>query len=207
MASIATNIQIMKPLVFATSNPGKIREVNALLKGKLDVLSLSDVDCHEDIPETQPTIEGNAIQKAEYLYNNYGYNCFSEDSGLEIEALNGAPGVYSARYAGPAKNSEANIDLALKNLEGHTNRNARFKTVIALILDGQVHTFEGLAPGIITTGRMGTGGFGYDPIFKPQGFDRTFAEMTAAEKNAISHRGKAVHQLIAFLNQNFGLGL
>ncbi|MCB0644404.1 MAG: non-canonical purine NTP diphosphatase [Phaeodactylibacter sp.] len=197
----------MNQLVFGTGNPNKIREVNELLHGKLAVLSLDDINCQEDLPETQATIVGNALQKAQYLYEHYGYNCFSEDSGLEVDALGGEPGVYSARYAGLAKNSEANMDLVLEKLKGQSNRSAQFKSVIALIIDGKEYTFEGTVPGTIREARSGTGGFGYDPIFEPLGYSITFAEMDPAEKNRISHRGTAVRQLIDFLNQTFSLGL
>ncbi len=188
-------------IVFATGNAHKVAEVNQLLNGQFEVVSLKDIGCTEDVPETSPTIEGNALQKARYVFEKYGNDCFSEDTGLEIEALNGEPGVLSARYAGENKNADANMNLVLKKLERKTNRRARFKTVIALILGGKEYTFEGIAPGSIRQERSGEGGFGYDPIFEPEGYSITFAEMNAQEKNAISHRGKAVRQLISFLNQ------
>lgn len=191
----------MKKLVFATGNPNKVREVNQVLGDRFEVLSLKDIGCLEDIPETRPTIEGNALQKAEYVLENYGADCFSEDTGLEVDALGGEPGIYSARYAGPEKNGEANINKVLKKLEGQANRKARFRTVIALKLNGQTHTFEGIAEGTIREERSGDGGFGYDPIFQPDGFERTFAELSDGEKNAISHRGKAVRKLVAFLEK------
>ncbi len=186
-------------LVFATGNANKVKEVNQMLDGQFEVVSLKEIGCTEDVPETSPTIEGNALQKARYVHERYGVDCFSEDTGLEIEALNGEPGVRSARYAGEDRDSEANMALVLEKLAGESNRAARFKTVIALIVNGVEHTFEGIAEGCIRHERSGNGGFGYDPIFEPEGFDITFAEMGAAEKNAISHRGKAIRRLIRFL--------
>ncbi len=186
-------------IVFATGNPNKISEVNDLLAGQFEVLGLTDIGCPLDLPETSPTIPGNALQKARYVYENCGVDCFSEDTGLEIEALGGEPGVLSARYAGEGKNPEDNMDLVLRNMVGEANRKARFYTVIALILDGKEHLFEGIAEGTIRNERSGTAGFGYDPIFQPDGFGVTFAELSKAEKNAISHRGKAVRKLIDFL--------
>ena len=186
-------------LVFATGNPNKIREVDELLAGQFEVLGLADIGCPLDLPETSPTILGNALQKARYVYENYGVNCFSEDTGLEIAALGGEPGVLSARYAGEGKNSEDNMQLVLRNMAGEQNRKARFYTVIALILDGEEHLFEGIAEGTIRHEKSGTEGFGYDPIFQPEGFGATFAELSKTEKNAISHRGKAVRKLIDFL--------
>ena len=188
-------------IVFATSNPHKVKEVNQLLNGQFEVVSLKDIGCEEDIPETSPTIEGNALQKARYVFGKYGANCFSEDTGLEITALGGEPGVLSARYAGEDKDPTANMDLVLKKLADNTDRSARFKTVIALIVDGKEHIFEGICNGSIRREKSGTDGFGYDPIFQPDGFEVTFAEMTAAEKNAVSHRGKAVRKLVAFLKR------
>lgn len=187
------------PIVFATGNPNKIREVDELLSGKFEVQGLADIGCPLDLPETSPTIPGNALQKARFVYENFGVNCFSEDTGLEIEALGGEPGVLSARYAGEGKNAEDNMNLVLRNMAGKTNRKARFYTVIALILDGEEHLFEGIAEGTIRHEKSGTEGFGYDPIFQPDGFGVTFAELTKAEKNAISHRGKAVRKLIDYL--------
>lgn len=191
--------QLQRPLVFATGNPHKIQEVHDLLQGHFDLKGLHDIGCPLDLPETSPTIEGNALQKARYVYGNYGANCFSEDTGLEIEALGGEPGVLSARYAGESKDPAANMQLVLERMAGKTNRKARFYTVIALILDGQEHIFEGIAEGSIRLEPSGTGGFGYDPIFQPDGFEATFAELTKAEKNAISHRGMAVRKLVKFL--------
>lgn len=189
----------MKKLIFATGNPNKVKEVNQMLGDQYEILSLKDIGCHEDIPETRPTIEGNALQKAEYVLEHYEVDCFSEDTGLEVDAINGEPGVLSARYAGPSRDSQANMDLVLQKLEGKESRTARFRTVIALKLEGETHTFEGVAEGVIRMERSGDGGFGYDPIFEPIGYDRTFAELTSDEKNAISHRGKAVRKLVAFL--------
>lgn len=190
-------------LVFATNNNNKIKEIKALLPDNITLLSLSDINCQEDIPETQPTIKGNAVQKAKYVKDNYGYNCFADDTGLEVEALNGEPGVYSARYAGLQKNADDNMNKLLNNLEHKTNRSAQFKTVIALELDDTSLTFEGICKGEITTAKQGDKGFGYDPIFKPKNYNVTFAEMPLSEKNKIGHRGKAVQQLISFLNTEF----
>ncbi len=187
-------------LVFATNNPNKIKEVSALVPKHIKLLSLADILCIEDIPETQPTIEGNAKQKADYIKTNYGYDCFADDTGLEVEALDGEPGVYSARYAGPQRNAENNTNKLLQALEHKTNRNAQFKTVIALHLDGKLHSFTGICKGEIAKEKHGEGGFGYDPIFKAEGYDKTFAELSLEEKNEIGHRGKAVKSLIQFLN-------
>ena len=186
-------------IVFATGNPHKVKEVGIMLGNQFEVISLKDIGCHEDIPETSPTIEGNALQKARYVHEKYGYDCFSEDTGLEITSLNGEPGVYSARYAGEERSAKANMQLVLEKLQDKTDRSARFKTVIALIIEGKEYTFEGIANGHIRTEKSGNGGFGYDPIFEPAGYGVTFAEMSATEKNAISHRGKAVEQLVHFL--------
>ena len=186
-------------LVFATNNPNKLIEVKALLP-QHDILSLQDIGCFEDIPETEDTIKSNAILKAEYVLKNYGYNCFADDTGLEVKALNGEPGVYSARYAGPDCNAEDNMQKLLKALENKDNRQAQFKTVVALTTLTKTVTFEGICRGNILTQKQGNEGFGYDPIFKPEGFNQSFSEMTLDEKSAISHRGKAVRQLITFLN-------
>ena len=190
----------MKRLVMATANPNKIKEIQNKLGTAYQFLSLSDIGCSEDVPETQDTIEGNALQKAHYVFNKYGYNCFSEDTGLEIEALDAAPGVITARYAGEDKNPEANMNKALLELQGKDNRKARFKTVIALLLDGKEYLFEGIVKGEITTEKQGNEGFGYDPIFQPEGFDRTYAQMSMDEKNVMSHRALAVAKLKAFLD-------
>lgn len=187
-------------LVFATNNKNKIKEVQALIPSNITLLSLEDIGCHEDIPETQNTIEGNAKQKALYIKEHYGYDCFADDTGLEVEALNGAPGVYSARYAGEQKDANKNMDKLLNELNNNPNRKAQFKTVIALHLDETLHCFTGLCKGDITNLKSGDQGFGYDPIFKPEGYAETFAEMPLTLKNSIGHRGKAVSQLVAFLN-------
>lgn len=192
----------MQKLVFATANKNKVRELQQIMGDQYDFLSLEDIGCMEDIPETQPTIVGNALQKARYVYENYGMNCFSEDTGLQIDALDGAPGVYSARYAGPAKDANNNMDKVLHEMGATTDRKAHFKTVIALIIDGKEHTFEGVVEGNILTDRQGTGGFGYDPIFMPVESNKTFAEMNAEEKDAISHRGRATKKLKRFLLDN-----
>ena len=186
-------------LVFATNNLNKLKEVQALMPEHIQLLSLKDIGCTEDIPETQDTIEGNAIQKAEYLKAHYGYDCFADDTGLEVDALNGAPGVYSARYAGSQRNADDNTNKLLAELNNNTNRQAQFKTVIALQLNDKLHTFTGICKGDITTEKKGQGGFGYDPVFQPEGYSQTFAEITLEAKNKIGHRGKAVVQLIAFL--------
>ena len=189
----------MQKLIFATGNPNKVKEVRHLLGDEFEVGGLQDVNCTEELPETTPTILGNALQKARYVYEKYGVNCFSEDTGLEIDALNGEPGVHSARYAGEEKDPQANMELVLRKMEGVENRSARFRTVIALLLDGKAYTFEGVAEGVIEKEKSGTGGFGYDPIFRPEGAAFTFAQMDLAQKSAISHRAKAIAQLISFL--------
>jgi XTP/dITP diphosphohydrolase len=188
-------------LVFATNNLNKLKEVQSLIPTNIELLSLKDIGCTEDIPETQITIEGNAIQKAKYLKKHYGYDCFADDTGLEVEALNGEPGVYSARYAGEHRNADDNMDKLLGNLKQNSNRKAQFKTVIALYLKGSLHTFTGICKGVITTEKNGESGFGYDPIFKAQGLEKTFAEMSLEEKNRIGHRGNAVRQLVKFLSE------
>ena len=189
----------MKKIVFATNNAHKLRELREIAGEKFEILSLADINCHDDIPETAYTLEGNALIKARYIKENYGYDCFADDTGLEIEALGGEPGVFSARYAGDDCNSEKNIDKVLEKLSGEENRVARFVTVIALILDGEIYTFKGEVKGEILTERHGEGGFGYDPVFKPLEADCSFAEMSAEEKNSISHRGRAVAKLFQFL--------
>ena len=187
-------------LVFATNNLNKVKEVQSLIPAHIKLLTLKDIGCFEDIPETQPDITGNAIQKAEYIKQNYGYDCFADDTGLEVDALNGQPGVFSARYAGPQRNDSDNMDLLLTNLKEKNNRNAQFKTVIALHINNKLDTFTGICKGEITTVKHGEKGFGYDPIFKPNGYPYTFAEMDLTEKNSIGHRGKAVQLLVNFLN-------
>lgn len=188
-------------IVFATNNRHKLEEVRAVLGPGYELLTPQEVGVTEDIPEEQNTLEGNASQKSHYLYEKTGENCFADDTGLEVEALNGAPGVYSARYAGEEKNSAANMALLLENLKGVTNRNARFRTVISLILDGKEYIFEGEIRGHIVEESHGTGGFGYDPIFVPEGYTKTFAEMTPQEKNSMSHRGRAVEKLARFFRE------
>ncbi|WP_434036363.1 non-canonical purine NTP diphosphatase [Formosa sp. 4Alg 33] len=187
-------------LVFATNNKNKIKEVQSLIPRHITLLSLADIECFEDIPETQPTIEGNAIQKAEYVKDNYGFDCFADDTGLEVNALNGAPGVYSARFAGPQRDAKDNMEKLLSDLEHNTNRDANFKTVIALSFQNKIETFTGVCEGEITKTQHGTDGFGYDPIFRPKGLKQTFAEMPLSEKNTIGHRGKAVSLLVKYLN-------
>jgi len=189
----------MRELVFATNNPHKLEEVGKATEGKFKILSLKDINCNEDIPETAETLEGNASQKSHYVYEKFGYNCFGDDTGLEIEAIGGEPGIYSARYAGHDHNHEKNMDKVLKKLKGVENRKARFRTVISLIIDSEERLFEGIVNGKILTGRQGAEGFGYDPIFMPDGYDRSFAEMDINEKNKISHRGLAVQKLLNFL--------
>lgn len=185
-------------LIFATNNAHKLEEVQAMVGNKFTLKSLNDIGCTDDIPETGDTFEENAKQKTDYLIKNFQVNCFADDSGLEIEALNGEPGVYSARYSG-SRDMEQNIDLVLEKLKDSENRKAQFKTVISLFLNGQQHFFEGTVEGTIINERIGTKGFGYDPIFIPTGYDKTFAEMTPEEKNAISHRSIAVSKLVEFL--------
>ena len=190
---------IKKKLVFVTNNPHKLAEVSEILKDKIEILSLKDIQCNEDIPETSDTIEGNALQKAAFIRKNYGMDCFADDTGLEVEALNGEPGVYSARYAGENKNAGDNVKKLLDNLKDETNRKARFKTVIALILDNRTYLFEGIVQGEIIREETGNSGFGYDPVFKPEGFGQTFAEMGPEIKNRISHRALAVNKLYEFI--------
>ena len=190
----------MQQLVFATNNKHKLEEVAAKLNGKIKLLSLDDIDCHEDIAETGQTFAENASIKSRYVYDKYQLSCFGDDSGLEIDALNNEPGIYSARYAGVHGNHQANIDKVLTKLTGVDNRKARFRTVISLIWDGEEHFFEGTVEGAIRHELSGTDGFGYDPIFEPDGYEITFAEMSMDEKNRISHRGRAMDKLITFLN-------
>lgn len=187
-------------IVFATNNTHKLEEIRRMLRGSHQIVSLAEIGCHEDIPEEQDTLEGNALQKARYIKQHYGYDCFADDTGLEIDALGGRPGVYSARYAGEAKDSEANMRKVLAEMQGHSDRRARFRTVIALILGNEEHLFEGKVEGEILTARQGSAGFGYDPVFRPNGYDRSFAEMDPDTKNSISHRGEATRKLAAFLN-------
>mgnify|MGYP000755215844 FL=1 len=189
-----------KKLVFATNNAHKLDEISSILGEKVELLSLKDIHCHVDIPETADTLEGNAMLKAEYIYKNYGLDCFADDTGLEVEALNGAPGVYSARYAGgEGHNAEANMLKLLHELEGKDNRRAQFRTAISLILDEKEYLFEGIIKGEIIKEKRGDSGFGYDPVFVPEGYDRTFAELGNEIKNQISHRALAVNKLCEFL--------
>ena len=191
-----------KKFVFATNNSHKLEEVTAILGEKVELLSMKDIKCDTDIPETADTLEGNALLKARYIFDNYHLDCFADDTGLEVEALGGAPGVYSARYAGDAHNSEANMKKLLKDMEGIENRKAQFRTVFVLIIDGKEHLFEGIVKGEITKNRKGTSGFGYDPIFIPEGYTQTFAEMGNELKNKISHRALATNKLCKFLMQH-----
>lgn len=188
-------------LVFATNNQHKIKEISPLINGSFRLLSLNDIKCFEEIPETSETIAGNASQKSQYIWKKFSINCFADDTGLEIEALNGEPGVYSARYAGKACSFQDNIDKVLDKMQGESNRKARFRTVISLIIDGNELQFEGIVNGTILTEKKGVDGFGYDPIFQPEGYDITFAEMTLEEKNQISHRGIATRKLVDILNK------
>ncbi len=190
-------------LVFATHNKSKALEVERLIGNKLDILTLDDLKISVEVPETSATIEGNALQKARFIYEKYGYNCFADDTGLEVEALNGAPGVYSARYAGEHKNDNDNMAKLLEALKHESNRKARFKTIIALIINWKEYLFEGIINGEIIYEKRGIRGFGYDPVFIPEGQQLTFAEMNVEEKNKISHRGIAVAKLAGFLRANF----
>lgn len=186
--------------VFATNNAHKLEEVTAILGKRVELLSLKEIDCHKDIPETADTLEGNALLKAQYIHENYQMDCFADDTGLEVEALNGEPGVYSARYAGDGHDAEANMLKLLRAMEGVENRKARFRTVFALIIDGKEHLFEGVIKGEIIKTRRGNSGFGYDPVFVPEGYSQTFAEMGNELKNKISHRAIATNKLCKFLN-------
>ena len=190
----------MIKIVFATKNENKIKEIQNILPNTLEIISLSDIGCKEEIPETQNTIKGNAIQKANYIKSNYNLDCFADDTGLEVKALNGRPGVYSARYAGPNCSAADNMDKLLNELENHDDRSAKFRTVITLILNGEKYYFEGKVLGDILSQKKGVDGFGYDPIFRPKGFSASFAEMSMTQKNEISHRGIAVKKLIQFLS-------
>ena len=187
-------------IVFATNNAHKLSEIRQILGHKIEVLSLSDIGCHDDIPETGTTLEANALQKARYIRDKYGYDCFADDTGLEVDALGGEPGIYSARYAGgEGHDSEANMQKLLQKLDGEDNRTARFRTVIALLQGNEQKLFEGIVNGTITREKSGAEGFGYDPIFMPDGYDQTFAELGMDIKNRISHRARATAQLAAFL--------
>ena len=188
-------------LVFATNNQHKLHEIKELLDDSIELMSLKDIGCDDDIPENQDTLKGNAAEKSFFIYNKYGVNCFADDTGLEIEALNGEPGVYSARYAGEGRNAENNMNLVLDKLSIIKNRKARFKTVISLVINGKETQFEGVVEGHILEEKRGKTGFGYDPIFQPQESNLSFAQMPLDEKNKISHRGRAVHKLVEYLMQ------
>lgn len=189
-------------LVFATNNAHKLDEIRAILGNKIEILSLNDIDCHDEIPETADTLEGNALQKAMYIKEHYGYDCFADDTGLEVSALGGAPGVHTARYAeNTDHNSEANMNKLQKELEGKNDRSAQFRTVIALLLNGEQHLFEGIVKGDILTEKRGSEGFGYDPVFSPEQYSESFAELGAEVKNKISHRARAVAKLVEYLNK------
>lgn len=188
-----------KKLVFATNNQHKLRELRQIAGDRWEILSLADIGCHEDIPETASTLQGNAEIKARYVKEHYGYDCFADDTGLLVDALNGEPGVYSARYAGPSHDSEANMKLLLRNMEGVADRSAHFSTVIALCLGSDIHFFEGRVDGNIEQAPRGEEGFGYDPVFTPEGSTLTFAQMDSDAKNAVSHRGRAVKKLMDYL--------
>ena len=190
----------MDKIVFATNNEHKLREIRAILRDEIEVFSLADIDCHADIAETADTLEGNALIKARFVYDNYGMNCFADDTGLEVDALNGAPGVHTARYAGENHDTEANMRKLLHEMNGKDNRKARFRTAIALILGGEEHLFSGEVHGEISTEPRGEQGFGYDPVFIPDGTAKTFAELGEEAKNRISHRARAVKKLADFLN-------
>ena len=197
---------IMK-LVFATNNQHKLQEVRQILGSRFEVVSLANIGCDVDVPETAETLEGNALQKARFVKEHFGLDCFADDTGLEVTALGGTPGVHTARYAelsgeGGTHDSDANMRLLLKNLANKSDRSARFRTVIALVYQGEEHLFDGIVEGTILTERHGDEGFGYDPVFQPKGYQVTFAEMSAADKNAISHRGRATQKLAAFLLQD-----
>lgn len=192
-------------LVFATNNAHKLEEIREMLGKKYEIISLKELGCHDNIPEDQDTLEGNALQKARYIHKKYGVNCFADDTGLEIKALNNAPGVYSARYAGDAHDSEANMEKVLRQMNGISRREARFRTVITLILNNRIHSFEGIIEGEILSSKQGESGFGYDPIFRPKGHSLSFAEMSLADKNKISHRGQAIQKLVKFLQEQTNL--
>ena len=187
-------------IVFATNNPNKLKEIQSLIPKEIEIISLNEIGCNEDIPETGDTLEANAFQKAHYIKDKFNYDCFADDTGLEIDELNGDPGVYSARYAGPERNTDANINKVLNELNGKKNRKAQFRTAIALILKGEEHLFEGKVEGYISKDKQGNEGFGYDPIFIPENNIRSFAQMSMQEKGAISHRGRAVKKLVTYLN-------
>ena len=187
-------------IVFATNNPNKLKEIQSLIPKEIEIISLNEIGCTDDIPETGDTLEANAFQKAYYIKDNFNYDCFADDTGLEIDELNGEPGVYSARYAGPERNANANMNKVLNELKGKKNRKAKFRTAIALTLNNEKHLFEGEINGYISDVKQGNEGFGYDPIFIPENDIRSFAQMSMQEKGAISHRGRAVKKLVAYLN-------
>jgi XTP/dITP diphosphohydrolase len=190
----------MIKLCFATHNHHKVEEVRQALNGKIELLTLAEIDCFEELPETMPTLEGNSLQKATFVFNRYAMPCFADDTGLEVEALNGEPGVYSARYAGPQKNSEDNVQRLLEKLSDQSNRQARFRTIFSLVgLEKNPVIFEGVVNGSIAREKKGSSGFGYDPVFIPEGYHITFAEMDLAQKNSISHRAIATQKLVNFL--------
>ena len=190
-------------LVFATNNKHKLQEVRDIVGNRVEILSLNDIDCHDEIPETADTLQGNALIKARHIYEKYGIDCFADDTGLEVDVLGGEPGVYSARYAGDECDSEANMLKLLHNLTGKSNRKAQFRTVIALIINGEEILFNGIVKGIIPEEKMGNSGFGYDPIFIPEGFFVSFAQMGSDMKNSISHRYRATEQLSNYLKENY----
>ena len=190
-------------LVFATNNVNKLKEVQQLLQNSIEILSLNDINCFDEVAETETTLEGNAKLKADYITKNFGYNCFADDTGLEVASLDGKPGVYSARFAGEPRSSERNMDKLLSELKGKTNRNAQFRTAICLNIDNTQFIFEGICKGEILKEKKGEKGFGYDPVFAPKGFNTSFAEMSAEEKNKISHRGLAIQHLVKFLKENY----
>lgn len=189
----------MKNICFASNNTKKLEEIKSALSGEIDIISLAELGCTEELAETGDTLFHNAFQKARYVSETYGVDCFADDTGLEVVALDGAPGVYSGRFAGEPRSDERNVELLLKRMEGKENRSASFRTVIALILQGEEYSFEGKVDGVITEERFGEKGFGYDPVFRPEGYGRTFAELSMEEKNQISHRGRAVAKLVRFL--------
>ena len=194
----------MNELVFATHNPNKLYEIRQMMPGGIRLLSLEDIGCREEIPETADTLEGNARIKAAHVWEHYGYDCFADDTGLEVAGLRGAPGVYSARYAGPEADAQANMQKLLSQMEAKVDRSARFRTSIALVLDGQFHFFEGTVSGQILREPRGSGGFGYDPVFMPEGYEKSFAQLPLQVKNEISHRGRAFRELSAFLHDSAG---
>lgn len=203
MITFVQNQYVLMKLVFATNNLNKLKEVQEMLSSSIEIVSLKDINCFDEVDETEPTLEGNAKLKADYITENFGYNCFADDTGLEVESLDGKPGVYSARFAGEPANSEHNMQKLLTDLEDNKNRKAQFRTAVCLNLDNKQYLFEGVCKGDILKEKQGEKGFGYDPIFKPAGFSESFAEMKSEEKNKISHRGIAIQQLVAFLKENY----